>query len=102
MADFCHCRIGAQSVVSLGRRACDMGTAAPCQTTKKEMRKMKYLAAALATVFVVAAHVPAANAETATCVGGVTNPACVAGAYDYVVVRRPGRRCVWVRGVRVC
>ena len=68
---------------------------------------MKYLAAALAALFVLAAHAPAANAETATCEGGITNPACVAGAYDYVVVRPRGvvvRRpaCVWVRGRRVC
>jgi hypothetical protein len=64
---------------------------------------MKYLAAALATLFVVAANAPAANAETATCQGGVYNSACIAGAYDYVVVRRPRAvvvrpRCVWVRG----
>jgi hypothetical protein len=57
---------------------------------------MKYLAAALAALFVVAAQAPAANAGTAACSGGVYNSACVAGAYDYVVVRRP--RCVWVRG----
>jgi hypothetical protein len=64
---------------------------------------MKYLAAALAALFVVAVYAPAANAETATCAGGVYNPACIAGAYDVVVVRpravvvrRP--RCVWVRG----
>jgi hypothetical protein len=68
---------------------------------------MKYLAAALAALFVVAAHAPAANAETAACPGGVYNSACVAGAYDYVVVRRPRtvvvrRGCAWVRGVRVC
>ena len=50
---------------------------------------MKYLAAAVATLFVVAAQAPAANAETATCAGGVYNSACIAGAYDYVVVRRP-------------
>jgi hypothetical protein len=64
---------------------------------------MKYLAAAVATLFVVAAHAPAANAETAMCAGGVYNSACIAGAYDYVVVRRPRAvvvrpRCVWVRG----
>jgi hypothetical protein len=64
---------------------------------------MKYLVAALAALFVVAAQAPAANAADATCVGGVYNPACIAGAYDVVVVRpravvvrRP--RCVWVRG----
>jgi hypothetical protein len=64
---------------------------------------MKYLAAALATLFVVAAQAPAANAAGATCVGGVYNSACIAGAYDVVVVRRPRAvvvrpRCVWVRG----
>jgi hypothetical protein len=60
---------------------------------------MKYLVAALAALFVVAAQVPAANAADATCVGGVYNPACIAGAYDVVVVRRAVRpRCVWVRG----
>jgi hypothetical protein len=68
---------------------------------------MKYLAAAFAALFVVAADAPAANAETATCPGGVYNPACIAGAYDVVVVRRPRavvvrRGCAWVRGVRVC
>jgi hypothetical protein len=71
---------------------------------------MKYLAAVLAALFVVAVHAPAANAETPTCAGGITNPACIAGAYDYVVVRpravvvrRPvARGCVWVRGRRVC
>ena len=40
---------------------------------------MKYLAAAVATLFVVAAQAPAANAETATCAGGVYNSACIAG-----------------------
>jgi hypothetical protein len=69
----------------------------------KRRRKfdMKYLVAALATLFVVAAQVPAANAADATCAGGVYNPACIAGAYDVVVVRRPRAvrpRCVWVRG----
>jgi len=65
---------------------------------------MKYLVAALAALFVVAAQAPAAQA--AQCVGGVYNSACIAGAYDVVgvrpravVVRRPvARRCVWVRG----
>jgi len=68
---------------------------------------MKYLAAALAALIVVAVQAPAANAENATCAGGATNPVCIAGAYDYVVVRpravvvrRPA--CVWVRGRRVC
>jgi len=32
------------------------------------------------------AYTPAANA--AACAGGVYNASCVAGAYDYVVVRR--------------
>jgi hypothetical protein len=71
---------------------------------------MKYLVAALAVLFVVAAQMPAANAADATCVGGVYNPTCIAGAYDVVVVRRPRAvvvrpravvvrpRCVWVRG----
>jgi hypothetical protein len=64
---------------------------------------MKYLAAALATLFVVATQVPAANAAGATCVGGVYNSACIAGAYDVVVVRPRGvvvrrPRSVWVRG----
>jgi hypothetical protein len=70
---------------------------------------MKYLAAALAALFVVAVHAPTANAETASCAGGVYNPTCIAGAYDVVVVRprgvvvrRPVARCVWVRGRRVC
>ncbi len=58
---------------------------------------MKYLVAALAALFVVTAQVPSAKA--AQCVGGVYNPACIAGAYNLVVVRRPvARRCVWVRG----
>jgi hypothetical protein len=77
------------------------GNAPPTKPRRKF--DMKYLAAALATLFVVAANAPAANAETATCAGGVYNPACIAGAYDVVVVRpravvvrRP--RCVWVRG----
>ena len=66
---------------------------------------MKYLLVALTASFIVMAQAPAANA--ATCVGGVYNAACVAGAYDYVVVRRgaavvrrPGvvrRRAVVVR-----
>ncbi len=47
---------------------------------------MKYLLAALSASFIVMAQAPAANA--ASCVGGVYNAACVAGAYDYVVVRR--------------
>jgi hypothetical protein len=47
---------------------------------------MKYLLAALAASFIIMSHGPAANA--ATCVGGVYNAACVAGAYDVVVVRR--------------
>jgi hypothetical protein len=64
---------------------------------------MKYLVAALAALFVVAAQMPAANAADVPCVGGVYNPACIAGAYDVVVVRRPRAvvvrpRCVWVRG----
>ena len=63
---------------------------------------MKYLAAALAALFVVAVQAPAANAKTATCLGGVYNPACISGAYDVVVVRRAVRGCVWVRGRRVC
>jgi hypothetical protein len=63
---------------------------------------MKYLVA-FAALFVVAANAPAANAEVTRCGGGIYNSACIAGAYDYVVVRRPvGRRCAWVRGVRVC
>jgi hypothetical protein len=78
----------------------------PCRATKQAPTKeydMKYLAAALAALFVVAANAPAANAETATCAGGVYNSACIAGAYDVVVVRRPRTvvvrsRCVWVRG----
>jgi hypothetical protein len=84
----------------------------PCPSYKANQQRntdMKYLAAALAALFVVAANAPAANAETATCAGGITNPACVAGAYDYVVVRPRGvvvrrpavvvrPRCVWVRG----
>jgi hypothetical protein len=61
---------------------------------------MKYLVAALAALFVVAAQTPAAQAGQ--CVGGVYNSACIAGAYDVVVVRpravvvrRPVvRRCV--------
>jgi hypothetical protein len=64
---------------------------------------MKYLVAALAALFVVATQVPAANAAGATCIGGVYNSACIAGAYDVVVVRPRGvvvrrPRCVWVRG----
>ena len=69
---------------------------------------MKYLAAALAVLFVTAVHVPGANAET--CAGGLADPACSAGAYAYVVVRPHGvvvrrpvaRGCAWVRGRRVC
>jgi hypothetical protein len=62
---------------------------------------MKYLLGALAALFIIMAHAPAANAA-AGCAGGVYNAACVAGAYDYVVVRRP--RAVVVRrcGRRVC
>ena len=47
---------------------------------------MKYLLVALTALFVAMAYVPTASA--AGCVGGVYNAACVAGAYDYVVVRR--------------
>jgi hypothetical protein len=47
---------------------------------------MKYLLVALTGLFVAMAYVPTANA--AGCAGGVYNAACVAGAYDYVVVRR--------------
>jgi hypothetical protein len=77
------------------------GNAPPTKPRRKF--DMKYLVAALAALFVVAAQVPAANAAAATCVGGVYNPACIAGAYDVVVVRRPRAvavrpRCVWVRG----
>jgi hypothetical protein len=61
---------------------------------------MKYLLVALTALFIGMAYTPAANA--ATCAGGVYNASCVAGAYDYVVVRRP--RAVVVRrcGRRVC
>ena len=44
------------------------------------------------------AYVPAANAA-ATAPGGVYNAACVAGAYDYVVVRRRAR---WSFAARRC
>jgi hypothetical protein len=47
---------------------------------------MKYLFVALSTLFIGMAYAPTANA--AACVGGVYNSACVAGAYDVVVVRR--------------
>ena len=47
---------------------------------------MKYLLVALTALFIGMAYTPAANA--AACVGGVYNASCVAGAYDYVVVRR--------------
>jgi hypothetical protein len=47
---------------------------------------MKYLLVALTALFAAMAYTPAANA--AGCAGGVYNAACVAGAYDYVVVRR--------------
>jgi hypothetical protein len=64
---------------------------------------MKYLLVALAALFIVMGDTPAANA--AGCPGGVYNAACVAGAYDYVVVRRrPAvvvRRPVYRRGVVV-
>jgi hypothetical protein len=49
---------------------------------------MKYLLVALTALFITMEFVPVANA--AACAGGVYNAACVAGAYDYVVVRRPG------------
>jgi hypothetical protein len=87
------------------------GNAVPSYKTKQQRNTDKrYLAAALAALFVVAVQAPAANAETATCAGGVYNAACIAGAYDVVVVRpravvvrRPVvRGCVWVRGRRVC
>jgi hypothetical protein len=58
---------------------------------------MKYLIAATALFFVVALA-PVANA--ASCAGGIYSAACVAGAYDYVVVRRGAavvRRPVVVR-----
>jgi hypothetical protein len=47
---------------------------------------MKYLFVALGALFIGMAYTPSANA--AACVGGVYNSACVAGAYDVVVVRR--------------
>jgi hypothetical protein len=47
---------------------------------------MKYLLFALSALFIGMAYAPTANA--ATCVGGVYNAACAAGAYDVVVVRR--------------
>jgi len=47
---------------------------------------MKYLLVALAALFITMEYTPAANA--AACAGGVYNAACVAGAYDVVVVRR--------------
>jgi hypothetical protein len=47
---------------------------------------MKYLLAALTASFIIMAYAPGANA--AVCAGGVYNAACVAGAYDVVVVRR--------------
>jgi hypothetical protein len=58
---------------------------------------MKYLVA-VSAFFVVVAFAPVANA--AACAGGVYRSACVAGAYDYVVVRRGAavvRRPVVVR-----
>jgi hypothetical protein len=54
---------------------------------------MKYLLAALTALFIGMAYAPTANA--AVCAGGVYSSACVAGAYDYVVVRHP--RAVVVR-----
>jgi hypothetical protein len=59
---------------------------------------MKYLFVALSALFIGMAYAPTANA--AACVGGVHNSACVAGAYDVVVVRRGAavvRRPVVVR-----
>jgi hypothetical protein len=59
---------------------------------------MKYLFIALSALFIGMAYAPTANA--AACVGGVYNSACVAGAYDVVVVRRGAavvRRPVVVR-----
>jgi hypothetical protein len=46
---------------------------------------MKYLVA-ISALFIIMAFAPAANA--AACAGGVYRATCVAGAYDYVVVRR--------------
>jgi hypothetical protein len=85
-----------------GRRIGGLCGQRSANETKKEI-DMKYLVAALAALFVVAAPAPPAHAAGATCVGGVYNSACVAGAYDVVVVRRPRAvvvrpRCVWVRG----
>jgi len=51
---------------------------------------MKYLLVALTALFIGMAYMPTANA--ATCTGGLYNAACVAGAYDMVVVRRPAVR----------
>jgi hypothetical protein len=58
---------------------------------------MKYLFVAMSALFIGIAYTPTANA--ATCVGGVYNPACIAGAYNVVVVRRGAvvRRPVVVR-----
>jgi hypothetical protein len=47
---------------------------------------MKYLIVALGALFIGMAYTPTANA--AACMGGVYRAACVAGAYDMVVVRR--------------
>jgi hypothetical protein len=58
----------------------------PSSLVLMRITEMKYLLVALTALFIVMAQAPAANA--AACAGGVYNAACVAGAYDYVVVRR--------------
>jgi hypothetical protein len=66
------------------------------QASEKD-KQMKYLIA-ISALFAVVAFASAANA--AACEGGVYRAACVAGAYDYVVVRRGAavvRRPVVVR-----
>jgi hypothetical protein len=52
---------------------------------RRRINKMKYLVA-ISALFIVMALAPAANA--AACAGGLYRATCVAGAYDYVVVRR--------------
>ena len=58
---------------------------------------ISWLAAIASALFIGIAYTPTANAVA--CVGGVYNSACIAGAYNVVVVRRGAvvRRPVVVR-----
>jgi glycine/serine hydroxymethyltransferase len=61
---------------------------------------MKKLILGLVALGMFVAEIPAANAVV--CARGVHRAGCVGPRGGAVVVRRPGVRCWWHRGVRVC